>query len=375
MRTFRLILSGLLVMGGVHTSVRAASVQESIQAIRAVGPEGQGNLAAGEAWQALSAVEISSLPALLAGMDGANDLALNWLRTAVEAVVERAVSEGKQLPVAALEQFVNQRSHHPRARRLAYDLIAEADPERATRLMAKMLDDPSPELRRDSVQQLVDEADLLKQAGRTNAATARYEAALEPARDVDQIIAIAKALGELNTPVDLRKVFGWVTTWNVIGPFDNTELEGYARVYPPEATLDLNAEYDGKLGKVRWKPILSTDDYGKVDLNGPLGELKEVTGYAWTEFVAEEARPVELRLACKNGWKVWLNGELLFERHEYHFNTQIDHFRLDGELKAGGNTILVKLCQNAEVKNWTKQWEFQMRVTDAIGTPVFSTTE
>jgi hypothetical protein len=290
----------------------------------------------------------------------------------VDAVVERSSLGGEELPVASLEQFINERSHHPRARRLAYDLLAPADPVAAKRLMVEMLDDPSPELRHDAVQQLVDKADALRGAGQTNAAIAAYEAALEPARDVDQILGITKALGEFNRPVDLGAVFGWLATWNVIGPFDNTDLAGYDRVFPPEEELDLDGEYDGKLGTVRWKQITSTNDYGKVDLNAPLGNLKEVTGYAWTEFAAEAPRAVQLRVACKNGWKVWLNGELLFQRHEYHLNTQIDHFRLDCKLKAGRNTILVKLCQNAEVKDWTKQWEFQMRVTDAIGTPVFS---
>ncbi len=350
----------------------AASLQESIQVIRSVGPEGQGNAAASAAWQTLSQSEMKSLPLLLAGMDGANDLSLNWLRSAVEASVDRAALKGETLPVSALESFVNDRSHNPRARRLAYDLIARANPKSAEQLMTRMLDDPSPELRRDSVQRLVDEADALRKTGRTNAAVAQYESALKPARDIDQITAIAKSLGELNKPVDLGKIFGWINSWRVIGPFDNTAIAGYDRVYPPEEKLEMNAEYDGKLGKVRWKQITSTHEYGKVDFNEPLGSLKEVTGYAWTEFHSDKARPAELRLACKNGWKVWLNGRLLFGRNEYHLNTQMDHFKLEGELKAGQNTIVVKLCQNAEVQAWTKQWEFQMRVTDAIGTPIFS---
>jgi len=367
-----LLLSVSLVLLGNNSFSSAANLSESIQVIRAVGPEGQGNSAASAAWQALSQAEIKSLPVLLAGMDDANDLALNWLRAAVDAVVDRAASKGEKLPVSALESFVNDRSHNPRARRLAFDLIASVNPKTAEQLMTKMLDDPSPELRRDSVQRLVDEADALRKAGNTNAAVAQYESALKPARDIDQITAIAKALGELSKPVDLGKTFGWVKTWHVIGPFDNTAIAGYDRVFPPEEKLDLNAEYDGKLGKVRWKEITSTNDYGKVDFNEPLGNLKEVTGYAWTEFYSDKARPVELRLACKNGWKVWLNGKLLFGRNEYHLNTQIDHFKLASDLKAGKNTILVKLCQNGEVQNWTKQWEFQMRITDAIGTPIFS---
>ena len=35
-------------------------------------------------------------------------------------------------------------------------------------------------------------------------------------------------------------------------------------------------------------------------------------------FLSEKARPAELRLGCKNGWKIWLNGKLIFGRDEYH---------------------------------------------------------
>jgi hypothetical protein len=40
------------------------------------------------------------------------------------------------------------------------------------------------------------------------------------------------------------------------------------------------------------------------------------------------------------------------------------------QLRPGRNAILVKVCQNEEVAEWTVQWEFQLRVTDGIGTPL-----
>jgi hypothetical protein len=345
-------------------------MDDAIKTIRSVGPEGQGNAASSAAWRTLSQANVQSLPALLAGMDGANELALNWLRSAVETVAARADQKGEKLPVSALEQFVRERNHHPRARRAAYELIAGAEPKTARRLLDGMLDDPSPELRREAVQRLIAEANELRATGNTNAAVARYESALKPARDLDQIEDIARTLRDLGKPVELRDVFGWVSDWRVIGPFDNTGGAGYARMFPPEETIDLSAQYDGKSGPVRWKEFTVTDDYGKVDFNKPLGALKEVTGYAWTEIRSEQARQVELRLGCKNGWKVWLNGKLLFGRDEYHRGTEIDHYRMPAELKAGRNTILVKLCQNELTPDWAKEWEFQLRITDSIGTPV-----
>jgi hypothetical protein len=91
------------------------------------------------------------------------------------------------------------------------------------------------------------------------------------------------------------------------------------------------------------------------------------------EFVSDKARPAEIRLGCKNGWKVWLNGKFLFGRDEYHTGAEIDQFRLPVQLRAGTNVLLVKCTQNAQTEDWTKEWEFQLRVTDAQGTPIRST--
>jgi len=345
---------------------------DSINVLRAVGPEGLGNVQASQAWQQLSAADASALPAILTAMEGANDLALNWLRAAVDSIASRELAAGRKLPVAALEKFVRDTKHHPRARRLAYELIARADSAKAQSLIAGLRDDPSTELRRDAVQLLVNEAAALAKAGKTNDAIPKYQTAIKSARDVDQVEDIAKELKNLGSPVSLPGVFGWLSDWKVVGPFDNKDRAGFEKVFPPEQGIDLNAEYDGLNGKVKWQDFKTTGDYGLVDLNKPIGALKEVTGYAYTEFNSDKARPVELRLGCKNGWKVWLNGKLLFGRDEYHRGMEIDQYRLAGELKPGKNTILVKLTQNEQTEKWTVEWEFQLRITDALGTPIAS---
>jgi hypothetical protein len=67
-----------------------------------------------------------------------------------------------------------------------------------------------------------------------------------------------------------------------------------------------------------------------------------------------------------------LNGQLLFARDEYHTSAEIDQYPMPAQLRPGRNTILVKVCQNEEVQEWTEEWEFQLRVTDALGTPLAS---
>lgn len=367
-----LFLLFLLTTVGRGGAASSDSLTAALKDIQAVGPEGHGNAEAAAAWKQLSAASAASLPAILAAMDGANDLALNWLRAAVDSIAARELAARKTLPVPALENFIGDTKHHPRARRLAYELIARSDPAVAASLMIGMLNDPSNELRRDAVQRVADEAGKLRAAGRTNEAVPKLQIALKSARDVDQVEGLARQLQALGHPVELPKVFGWLAQWKVIGPFDNTSREGFDQRFPPEENLDFNVEYAGKSGKVRWQEFKAEGDYGLVDLNKPCGMLKEVTGYACAEFQSDQARPVELRLGCKNGWKIWLNGKFLFGRDEYHRGAEIDQYRLKADLKPGKNVILVKLCQNEQKEDWTKEWEFQLRVTDALGTPIVS---
>ena len=126
-----------------------------------------------------------------------------------------------------------------------------------------------------------------------------YRAALAAARDVDQIKAAADQLSELGEKVDLPAVFGFVNNWQLIGPFDNRNDRGFDVAYPPEKRIDLQARYQGlQSEELAWKPHASDDKYGIVDLNKALGKHKGAVGYAYAEFYASQAQPVELRLGC-----------------------------------------------------------------------------
>src|SRR4029453_66798 len=96
-RILFLLLAGAFEAGfaGAAPSARLA---EPIQIIRAVGPEGLGNAKASEAWKQLSSTPASYPPAILTAMDGANELALNWLRAAVDSIASREQAAGRKLP-------------------------------------------------------------------------------------------------------------------------------------------------------------------------------------------------------------------------------------------------------------------------------------
>jgi hypothetical protein len=364
----------LLVFGCVGAAVagQAQEIADSLTAIKSVGPEGRGNAEAAAAWKKLAAGDATTLVPILEAMDGANDFALNWLRAAFDSITARALSTGGSLPVPDLGKFLLDTHHNPRARRLAFELLTKIDAGTTEKLLAGMLNDPSLEIRFDAVQKVIDQAGQSLAASNKVGATLLFQQALNSARDVGQIDGVAQKLAGLGQPVDTLKLFGFLTEWKVIGPFDNTGRKGFETVYPPEQKIDFAAEYDGKAGKVKWQDFVVTEKYGKVDLNQPCGKLKEVTAYATTDFISDRAQEVELRLGGDNSWKVWLNGKLLFGHDEYHFNAEIDQFQMPAQLQPGRNTILVKVCQNEQTEDWAADWEFQLRVTDSLGTPILS---
>ncbi len=299
-------------------------------------------------------------------------IADNWLRLAASAIADHALQNKTPLPLPALEEFLHDTSHAPAGRQIAFDLIRESDPAKADVIEPTLLNDPSQELRRGAVQRLITEGKAAVAAKNEPAAKEIFHKALDASRDEDQVKIIASSLEGLGEKVDLPTHFGFLMKWNVIGPFDNTKRAGFDTVFPPEKEINLQATYPGKTGDVHWQPFESQQDYGKIDFNKPLGMLKEVTAYATTVFDSTEERDAELRMGCKDGWKIWLNGALVFGRDEYHRGQKMDQYKLKCHLKKGPNVILVKCCQNEQTENWTVEWEYQLRVCDATGTAILA---
>ena len=350
-------------------AVQAASLSAPLEDIRAVNREGSGNEKATRAWQQLTQGDPATLPEVLAGMNGANPLAENWLRAAVGVIADQAILS-KKLPIESVQAFLADTKNSPAPRVVAFDLIQRVQPELAEKITPSLLEDPSSELRRHPVAKLLQAGDEELAQGRKDEATNAYLKAMNSARDEDQIKDLAKKLKDLGKPVDLPKHFGFLMNWKLIAPFTNVEHKGFDTEFPPEKEIKLDASYPGKNAEAKWIDFTSKDDYGQIDFNKPFTMLKEVTGYAYTEFDSVEARDAQIRLGCKDGWKVWLNGELLFARDEYHRGAKLDQYKLPVKLKKGKNSILVKCCQNEQTESWTVEWQFQLRVCDDTGTAI-----
>ena len=368
------LIASTLVAALVDGSASAEEIDVTAQVrrIKQVGPQGAGHRDAMDAWKVLARAEGRQLPEMLAAMAGAGPLATNWLRAAVETVAQRAEQSEAGLPVAALEEFLADTSQMPRARRLAYELIARVDSNARRRLIPPLLNDPSLELRRDAVAMALQHADQLREAGEDERAISAYRSAFSSARDLDQVQQAAKRLEAFGEEVDLAAHFGFVQQWWLIAPFDNKNQGGFDVPYPPEKEIDLTRSYAGSEGEISWKQVATEDPLGIVELNALVGKYKGAICYAYAEFEADRERDVELRLGCINGNKVWLNGKLLTANHVYHANMFVDQYVGKGRLKKGKNSILLKIAQNEQTENWAQRWQFQLRVCDELGTAVLS---
>lgn len=349
----------------------AEPVGQSLDTLRAVGPFGEGNEAAQQAWRQLVQADARELRGILAALDGANPLAANWIRAAVDTIASRALELGKLDP-AVLEEFALDTHHAPKARRLAFDWLAKVDKTAPDRLIPGMLNDPSVEFRRDAVARLLEQAQAKFDAGDRAGARKLYGGALVGARDLDQVKLIAERMNLLEAPVDLPRHFGFLMEWKVIGPFDNTAERGFDVVNPPEEELDFAAAYPGKIEEVQWLDTTTSDPYGVVDLNKALGKSNGVTAYAYATYYSDQEREVDLRLATVNANKIWLNGKLVGSFAVYHAGEDFDQYIVRGKLRAGENTILLKILQNEMKESWAQDWKFQFRVCDSTGTAILS---
>lgn len=359
MSVSRTSITGLLLL----TLSQAAA--DDIAVLKKVGDESAGAAAARKAAASLIDGGRDNLVPLLTAFKGSSPLASNWLRSTFESIADAELKAGRDLPKDRLLEFVADTKQSPVARRLAYEWLLKRSPALKDELIPKMLLDPSPDFRRDAVAQLIEQAKSAGDDGKP-----LWQKALQGAVHEDQVTAISKALKKLDVEVDVQAHFGFLASWKIVGPFDNKEEKGYAIAYPPEAKIDLSAEYDGQLDKASWQDISTKDDFGVVNIAEDIKNHKGSLMYATTTWNSAVQQDLEIRLGTPNAWKLWVNGELLFEREEYHRSTRMDQYRIPVSLKAGENQILLKVCQNEQTQPWAQRYQFQLRICDATGAAV-----
>ncbi len=353
--------------------VAAGQAQADVaQDVQAVVTQGRGTAAGRAAWERLAAGGPEVLLSLLRGMDTRATASANWLRTAFDRVLDRALrAGGKGIDTDRLLAFAKDVRQSGRARRLALGAVERIRPGTGKRLLPGWLEDP--EFRYEAVALALEQAARLAKSGDRERAIAGFRKALDASRDQDQARAAAGGLLDLGVRASVAEHMGFLTDWYLIGPFDAKGMKGFTTRYPPEKGIDLKVEYAGKSGKVRWIPYRVREPSPKaggrhvalVDLRAPdaLGEADDAVGYAYTEFTVPKARAVEFRGSADDNFTVWVNGAKVFGFEEYRNGVRLDRHRFRVPLRAGRNTVLVKVCQ----ANPEPNWEFFLRVVDETG--------
>ena len=369
MRFLFVALSLFVTFNGVQAG---NAVQKDIDLIV---KQGRGSAEGRAAWDRLSQANPDALPAILQGMNTKDTAAVNWLRTAFDQIAEREMKTGgKSIDTKKLLAFVKNPANEGRPRRLALDLLERLQPGTADAVYRAGLDDP--EFRYDAVALVLDQAQRAAKAGNAASAVKLYRQAFDKSRDMLQARAAALGLKDGGIEVSVAEHMGFLRDWHLIGPFDGKAQKGFHLEYPPEKKIDLAEELDGQKGKVRWKrfqvketPPTSKDRHQALvnlaDKNA-LGNADDAVAFAYTEIHVATPLKAEMRGAADDNLTVWVNGVKVFAFEEWRNGVRHDRHRFPVELKAGKNTVLVKICQSA-APNPEPNWEFFLRVVDATG--------
>lgn len=151
--------------------------------------------------------------------------------------------------------------------------------------------------------------------------------------------------------------------WRYAGPFDDASGRGFDTVFPPERSVDLTAQYDGKNGeKAVWRERDFTDgQVHSLALFQPQNNSNAIV-FLYREIETPVPTEVPVSLGSDDALIVWLNGErLLAENVQRGAAADQAHVKL--LLKPGRNAFLMKICQGGG------EWGFYFKAGQPIALP------
>jgi hypothetical protein len=156
---------------------------------------------------------------------------------------------------------------------------------------------------------------------------------------------------------------GYVRKWMLLGLFANrTGAALDLTLLPPDDGIDLDGEYDGLAGRIKWTAWEDGDWINFRDMYKP---AKPAVAYAVSCIKAPREMPAELQFGCSGGTALSVNGEPVWSSSDVHRAGPSQEI-VPIHLRQGDNVIVFKLCST------TDEWTFVCNLTPVKGGPVLS---
>lgn len=123
------------------------------------------------------------------------------------------------------------------------------------------------------------------------------------------------------------------------------------REYLPEPEPDVAALY-ARWSHMLGRPALVVARERTVELEQVTGLQGEYVAYLARTIISPEARDVLLAIGNTDGFRLYLNGELVHEADEQPWWSPFNYM-IPARLRAGENHLLVKLAKRGETQKWT----------------------
>jgi tetratricopeptide (TPR) repeat protein len=139
--------------------------------------------------------------------------------------------------------------------------------------------------------------------------------------------------------------------WSFAGPYEARDHSGFNFAYPPEVQ---------KEEQLQWLPNKDNFKDGYINIKSTLGDHKWSVVYGLIYIHSPDERQVRIRIGCDEGYKLWLNGDLIWQQYVRQ-GAIIDNDIITVVLHQGFNRLLMK------VLNFSYDWGYYLRVTDDAG--------
>ena len=181
-------------------------------------------------------------------------------------------------------------------------------------------------------------------------------------------------LGPFNLAKNWAEEQGFVANWLICGTFpnpgerpDNTGfttdyLKNYGgeMAFTPTSSMEIKRP-DGTVAKFQPYHATGTDIiFGDVAFLGIEPTQEKILVYCACWLDADTDKDVEVRVGSDDGYKLWINHQLISEQHVYRA-MEMDQETHKVKLNKGKNLILIKVDQD------TGEYQFMLRVVGADG--------